>query len=203
MTLNLKHRGVRWVLIGLAILAVAAAGWLLIGRLFPSNPPGPTENEKRADSLDITRPIDKALLDSLDARIASRALVSSRAEAGARTSQGRADQSRRRADSLAVARKWEGAYRERSAEADTLRKAVAQKDTVILSLKADTTDLRQQLGIVTRRLAATEAVVVGLRWDLQQARKCKIIGLINCPSRIQTAALTAVAIVGIDRYRNR
>lgn len=80
---------------------------------------------------------------------------------------------------------------------------MVQKDTVILSLKADTTDLRQQLGIVNRRLATTEAVVVGLRWDLQQARKCKIAGFVNCPSRIQTAAMTAVAIFAVNRYQKR
>lgn len=203
MTINLRHPVVRWVLIGLAVIAVVWAGWFLIGRLFPSNPAGPTKNEQTADSLRITKPAEQALLDSIDARIARRGILSSGAESGARISQGRADQSRRRADSLAVARQWERAYRERSIEADTLRKTVVQKDTVILSLKADTTDLRQQLGIVNRRLATTEAVVVGLRWDLQQARKCKIAGFINCPSRIQTAAMTAVAIFAVNRYQKR
>lgn len=203
MTLNLKHPVVRWVLIGLATIAVAVAGWFLVGRLFPDNQPSPTKSEQSADSLRITKAAEQALLDSIDARIASRGILSSGAESGARTSQVRADQSRRRADSLAIARQWESAYGERSMEADTLRKAVTQKDTVILLLKADTADLRTQLGIVNRRLEKTEAVVVGLRWDLQQARRCKILGLLNCPSRIQTVALTAVAFYAVDRYQRR
>lgn len=201
MTLNLSHPVVRWVLIGVAVLALAAGGWFLIRRLLPSNTPGPTKNEKTADSLAATKPAEQALLDSLDARIRSRALVSDRVEAGARVSLERANRSRRVADSLAIARSWQGAYTARTEEADSLRSTVARKDTVILALKADTTDLRSQLGIVNRRLEKTEAVVVGLRWDLQQARKCKIAGFINCPSRIQTVAMTALAYFAIERRR--
>jgi hypothetical protein len=187
----------------LAVLAVVWAGWFLIGRLFPSNPPGPTKNEKRADSLAATKANDQALLDSSNARIRSRGVESGEATQAARNAQDRANRAKRRADSLAIAREWESAYSDRTAEAIELRNTVASNATVIANLKADTTDLRQQLGIVGRRLATTEAVVVGLRWDLQKARKCKIIGFINCPSRIQTAALTLVAYVAADRYRRR
>lgn len=193
----------QYIVTGAVLVALVIGGWFLVGRLFPSNHPGPTKNEKTADSLDITRPIDKALIDSLDARIASRALVSNRAEAGARTSQESANRAKRIADSLAIERKWENAYTERSAEAVSLRTTVAQKDTIIVALKADTTDLRTQLGVVNRRLAKTEAVVVGLRWDLEQARQCKILGFINCPSRIQTAAMTAVAYFAVNRYQHK
>lgn len=203
MTLNLKHPVVRWVLIGFAILAVAAAGWFLIGRLFPSNPPGPTENETRADSLAITKPNDQMLIDSSNARITARGVASGRASTAALAAQDRANRARRRADSLAIVRQWDSAYTARTQEATDLRIAADSNARVIANLKADTTDLRDQLGIVTRRLEKTESVVVGLRWDLQQARKCKILGLLNCPSRIQTTALTVVAVVGIDRYRNR
>ena len=175
-----------WIVGGIVALAL---GWFLSGRLFPDNKPGPTKSELSADSLRITKPAEQALLDSIDARIASRGLISSRAESGA-------NRAKQRADSLAIARVWEGAYIARTEQADSLL-------SVVVELKADTTDLRTQLGVVTRRLEKTEAVVVGLRWDLEQARKCKILGFINCPSRIQTAALTVVAVVGIDRYRNR
>lgn len=191
---------VGWIVGGIAVIALV---WFLIGRLFPDNKPGPTKNEKTADSLLATKPAEQALLDSLDARIRSRALVSERAASTARMAQDQSGRSRRVADSLAVARAWQGAYNERSKEASLLRIAVAQKDTIIASLKADTTDLRTQLGIVNRRLATTEAVVVGLRWDLDKARKCKIIGLINCPNRIQTVALTAIAFYAVDRYQRR
>lgn len=189
MTLNLRHPVVRWVLIGLAIMAVAVVGRFLIGRLLPDNQPGPTKSEQSADSLKATKPAEQALIDSSNARIVRRGVVASRAESAA-------NRAKRRADSLAIARAWEGAYVARTEEADSLR-------GVVTALKADTTDLRTQLGIVNRRLEKTEAVVVGLRWDLQQARKCKIIGLINCPNRVQTAALTAVAVIAVDRYRSR
>lgn len=193
-------RIIAWVAGG--ILAIALV-WFLVTRLFPDNPQGPTKNERTADSLAATKPAEQALLDSLDARIRSRALVSERAASTARMAQDQSGNSRRRADSLAIAKAWQGAYNERSKEASLLRITVAQKDTVIEALKADTTDMRTQLGIVNRRLATTEAVVVGLRWDLQAARRCKILGLINCPSRIQTAALTVLSVVAIDHYRKR
>lgn len=203
MSINWKHPLWRYIGIALAIVALVWGGWFLIGRIFPSNPPGPTKSEKTSDSLDVTRPIDKALIDSLDARIASRALVSSRAEDAARLAQDRASRAKARADSLAIAREWQGAYIARTEEADSLRSVTVSDARVIFALKADTVDLRSQLGIVNKRLKTTEDVNAGLRKDLTQARQCKIAGLINCPSRIQTAAMTAAAYFAVDRYQRR
>lgn len=203
MSLNWKHPGVRigvWIVAG---LLVAGLVWFLVVRIFADQPLGPTESERRADSLDITKPFDQALLDSSNARIRSRGVASGEATRAGKDAEDRANRAKRRADSLAIAKQWDSAYTARTQEAIDLRTTVASNATVIANLKADTTDLRQQLGIVNRRLATTEAVVVGLRWDLQQARKCKILGIVNCPTRIQTAALTVVAVVGIDRYRSR
>lgn len=203
MSLNWKHPGVRigaWIVAG---LLVAGLVWFLVVRIFADDPPGPTESEKRADSLAATKANDQALLDSSNARIRSREVASGEAIRAAMDAQDRANRSRRRADSMAIARAWEGAYRARTEEAIDLRAKGASDATLIANLKADTTDLRQQLGIVNRRLATTEAVVVGLRWDLQQARRCKILGIVKCPSRIQTVALTAVAFYAADRYQRR
>lgn len=197
---NWKHP--LWTYLGIGIVAVAVV-WFLIGRIFPSNPPGPTKSEKTSDSLAITKPIDQALIDSSNARIAKRQPTSDSAIGAARTAQARADRSRRKADSLAIAKQWDSAYVARTVEADSLRSVVASNATVIFNLKADTTDLRGQLRIVNKRLKTTEDVNAGLRKDLTQARQCKIAGLINCPSRIQTAAMTAVAYLAVDRYRNR
>lgn len=203
MRLNYKHPAVRIGGLIVAGIIVIALGWFLIGRLFSDSPKGPTENEITSDSLRLTKPAELALLDSIDARISRRGLVSDRAESGARTSQDRAARNRRVADSLAIARAWEGAYTERTVEASNLRTAVAQKDTVITALKADTTDLRFQLTTINKRLTGTERVNEGLIEDLAKVKRCKIIGLINCPSRIQTVALTAVAVLAVDRYQSR
>lgn len=211
MTLNLRNPIARYVLIGLVILAVVAAGWFLIGRLFPPNPAGPTESERRSDSLAITKPIDQALIDSSNARIAARGPASARAEAAASAAQASANRNRQIADSLALVaaqaadstKAWHAAYDARNSEAIDLRSTVASDAITISSLKADTTDLRSQLGIVNKRLLTTEDVNRGLRKDLAQARTCKIIGLIQCPSRIQTAALTLVTYVVVDRVRRR
>lgn len=203
MTLNFKHPIVRFVLIGVAILAVVAVVVFLIGRIFPSNPPGPTKSERTADSLEATKPADQALIDSSNARIRARQVVSGRADAAARLAQDRANRAKRIADSLAIAREWEGAYIARTEERDSLRSVTVSDATTIFTLKADTTDLRLQLGIVNKRLKTTEDVNSGLQDDLERIRRCKILGFINCPSRIQTAALTAVAIVAVDRYRSR
>ncbi len=193
----------RYALIAAGILILAAGGWFLIGRIFPSNPPGPTPSERTSDSLAITKPIDQALIDSANARIVARAAASGRADLAARIAQERASQAKRVADSLAIAREWEGAYIARTEEADSLRSTVAHKDTVILALMADTVDLRFQLSTGNKRLKTTEDVNAGLRRDLDNARKCKIAGLLPCPSRIQVAAMTAVAYFATERYRNR
>lgn len=203
MTLNWRHPAVRIGAYIVAGIAVGALVLFLVGRLFPSNPPGPTESERTSDSLDITKPIDQALIDSANARIAARQVVSERADAAARIAQDRANRAQRRADSLAIAREWEGAYISRTEEADSLKSVVASNATVIFNLKADTTDLRGQLSIVNKRLKTTEGVNAGLRRDLTQARQCKVLGVLRCPSRIQTAALALVTYVVADRYQRR
>lgn len=197
---NWRHPA--WAYLGIAVVVIAA-GWFLIGRIFPDNKPGPTGNEKRSDSLEITKPIDRALIDSSNARIANRQPMSDAAIRAARMAQDRAIAAKRRADSLAIARKWEGAYIARTEEADSLKSVVASNATVIFNLKADTTDLRGQLRIVNGRLKTYEDVNAGLRKDLDQARQCKIARLVNCPSRIQTAAMTAVVYFAADRYQRR
>lgn len=193
VVINWTHPRVRLALYGLAALAVIWGGWFLVGRLFPSNPPGPTESQRRSDSLAITKPIDRALIDSSNARITVRGRATSAAEA-------RASRNRHLADSLAAiadsAQKWHEAYVARDAEAIDLRLAVA-------NLKADTVDLRQQLRIVNQRLLTYEDVNRGLSRDIEHLQHCKIARLINCPSRIQTAAMAAVAVIAVQRYRTR
>lgn len=201
----------RYVLISVGVVVLFAGGWFLVGRLFPSAPEGPTKSEKTSDSLSVTKPIDQALIDSSNARIAARGKTSSVAEASAKASQASAAKERQVADSLMAvaavavdqASAWHSAYDARNAEATDLRKAVDSDVVVIVSLKADTTDLRFQLRIVNTRLKTTEDVNEGLRKDLAEARECKILGRLNCPSRTQTAALTLVSYIAIDRYRSR
>lgn len=203
--MNVLAKRENWKIVGYIVGGLVIVGliWFLVTRIFADTPPGPTENEKRADSLAATKAGDQALLDSSNARIRSREVASGEATRAALDAIDRANRAKRRADSLAIARRWESAYNARTEEAIDLRAKGASDATLIANLKADTTDLRQQLGIVNRRLATTEAVVVGLKWDLQQARNCKILGLVKCPSRIQTAALTAITVVAVDRYRSR
>lgn len=211
MSVNWKHPFWRYVGIFLAIVVLVVLAWFLVGRLFPSNPAGPTKSERTSDSLDITRPIDQARINSSNALIAGRGKETAAAEAAARTAQASADRNRHLADSLAnvaahsadSARAWHEAYDKRTLEAIDLRSEVAKQVSVIFNLKADTTDLRGQLSIVNKRLKTTEDVNAGLRNDLSQARQCKIAHFINCPSRIQTAALTAVTYFAVDRYRSK
>lgn len=201
----------RYLLIGVGVLVLFAGAWFLVGRLFPSSPEGPTKSEKTSDSLAVTKPIDQTLINSSNARIAARGKTSSAAESSAKASQASAARERHIADSLAAvaavaidqASAWHSAYDARNAEAVDLRKTVDSDIVVIASLKADTTDLRFQLSTVNKRLKTTEDVNKGLRKDLENARQCRIIGRLNCPSRIQTAALTLVTYIAADRYRNR
>jgi len=197
---NWSHPLWRWLAIG---VAVVVAGWFLITRLLPDNKPGPTPSERTSDSLAITKPIDKGLIDTSNAHIVARQPSSNAAIEAARIAQDRANAAKRRADSLAIAKAWQAAYIARTEEADSLRSAGVKKDLVIFNLKADTTDLRFQLGIVNKRLKTTEDVNAGLIKDLHNAQQCKIAHFINCPSRIQTAAMTAVVYFATERYRNR
>lgn len=209
VTLNLKHPGVRWVLVVLAILATAALGWFVVGRLFPSNPPGPTQGQISSDSLKATKPAEQALIDSSNARIAARVPVSTLANASARASQDRANRERARADSLAAlaaqqagnAVAWKNAYVARDSEAVELRSTIASDNTIIFNLKADTTDLRFQLKTVNKRLSDTELANSRLYDDIERLKRCKILGFINCPSRIQTAALTFLTVKGVEAYQ--
>ena len=200
MSINWRHPF--WAYLGIGIVVIVA-GWFLIGRIFPSNPPGPTPSEKTSDSLAITKPEDQAKIDSSNARIVERGKVSTIATEAARIAQERANSARRRADSLAIAKVWQGAYIARTEEADSLRSVTVSDAKVIFNLKADTTDLRFQLLTINTRLSKTEQVNAGLRKDLDHARQCKILGLVNCPSRIQTAAMTAVVYFATERYRTR
>lgn len=207
--INWRHPFWRYALYAVIGIALVAGAWFLIGRLFPSNPPGPTDSERRSDSLAITKPIDQAAIDSANARIKARAPASAAAEAAARTAQERADRNGHLADSLAVvaahaadsARAWHAAYDQRTLEATDLRGTIASNAIVITNLRADTTDLRFQLGVVNKRLKTTEDVNAGLRKDLDQARQCKIARVLNCPSRIQTMVLTGVLYFAGDRYQ--
>lgn len=209
VTLNFKHPVVRWVLIVLAILLVLTAGWFLVGRLFPSNPASRSKSQITADSLEATKPAEVALIDSSNARIAARDAETQLAELAARASQDRAIKERARADALAAlarqasdtAKAWRDAYEARTSEAVELRSTIDTDKTIIFNLKKDTTDLRFQLKTINTRLATTEKVNSGLQDDIERIQRCKILGLINCPSRIQTAALTFLAVKGVEAYQ--
>jgi len=208
---NLFSTPSRVILTGFAVGLLTAAGWFLVGRIFPSNPPGPTPSEQTADSLKATKPAERALIDSSNEHIAARAPSSAKAEADAKASKASAAKYQHIADSLAVVAAssadsvtaWHDAYVNRSAEAASLRTVVASDAITITNLKADTADLRFQLVTVNKRLKTTEDVNKGLRKDLEQARQCKIVGFINCPSRIQTAAMTAATYFAVDLYRSK
>lgn len=210
VTLNMRHPAVRWVLIVLAIILASAAGWFLVKRLFPSNPAGPTQGQITSDSLRATKPAEVALIDSSNARIAARGVETARAEAAARSSQDRANRERARADGLAAlarqasdtARAWRDAYDARTNEADELRSTIVQDNTIIFNLKRDTTDLRFQLKTINKRLSDTELANSRLYDDIERLKRCKILGMINCPSRVQTAALTFLLVKGVEKYQD-
>jgi hypothetical protein len=209
VTLNLKHRVVRWVLIVLAVLVLAALVWFTIKRLFPSNPPGLTQGQITSDSLRATKPAEIALIDSSNAKIAARVPASTLAIASAKASQDRANKERARADGLAAlaaqqatnSLAWKNAYEARNSEALDLRSTIVEDNTIISNLKADTTELRFQLRTINKRLSDTELANSRLYDDIERLKRCKILGLINCPNRIQTAALTFLVVKGVEKYQ--
>lgn len=164
----------------------------------------PADITKTADSLEATRPA----LDSQLARSAragdSSARVQRQLQLRERRIRARADSLERLADSLAAigaaatsaadsAKAYAAAYELEKATADSLRAENQAKDARIQLLVADTTRLAGDRDSLQRRNQALEAFTMRLRSELAKATECKLIGPIRCPTRRETAVVSALA----------
>lgn len=172
----------------------------------PAPPAIPRPVQRALDSLALTRARDSAVADSLR-QVASRATA--RADSAARRA--RAVEARSRAakvlaDSLAseAARRdsgatdgaspWRAAYLARTAEADSLRAALAaQAAATALVRDSALAALRADLAATTARLRAVERVNQQLAQAAERVGRCTVL-FIPCPTRGQ--AFVAGLVIG-------
>jgi hypothetical protein len=200
------------------VLGLGAAGVviaaLLIAYLFkgcggPDQPKIDPKTQKTIDSLDVTKPEFKKQQDSIITVVIHDTVKAAAVDRAADQSRARAQIAEHRADSIAaIAREhadsallWRQAYDARTTEADTLRKAVAQKDSALKSERSAFANLSILYAKDTTRRLVIEGVNEGLKRDIAKLQQpCTVpgtFGKIPCPSRTVTLLLTTAAIEGI------
>lgn len=182
-----------------AVPFVIGLGLLAVVFLRPRDRPViPKAQERTIDSLVITKPIFEARQDTLTTH-AQRA--DSAAHRALRTSQRRQDSALKasvRADSLArlasaqadSAMFWEAAYWARTAEAVQLHLEVQALQLAADSLQGEVGYWQLKYASDTTRRVAIEQLNASLQRVAERAGRCRIIGLLDCPTRLQTAAAT-------------
>jgi PBP1b-binding outer membrane lipoprotein LpoB len=193
---------------GVVILALAIA-FLLKGCGTPDKPKIDTKTQKSIDSLNATKPQFEKTKDSIITVVVHDTIRAAAVDRAANQTVARAQVAEHRADSLAAVAQqhsdsailWHNAYDARTVEADTLRKAVAQKDSAFQAERLAFVNLSALYGADTLRRIATEKVNLGLQNDIKKLQQpCTVpgtFGKIPCPSRTVTLVLTAAAVEGI------
>lgn len=188
------------ILVGVvAFLLTAGIAYILYIRFMPGEPTGSnfTPSEQKAiDSLAAAKPGFVKKQDSLRTLVIHDTSESTRLQEAARRSQATAERFQVRADSLALAARiskdsaasWRLAYEARTAEAQTLRVTIAEKDSTIATERS----ARVKLSIMLAEDSLRRVKVEQLNEDLQKTVKelvkpCKI-GPVPCPPRKVIAA---------------
>lgn len=158
----------------------------------------PAQTQATIDSLVITKPAYRADQDTLTAH-AQRA--DSAAHRALRTSQRFQDSALRlslRADSLArvaseqgdSAIKWEAAYWARTSESVQLHLEVQALQLATDSLVGEVGYWQLKYDSADARGRAFERLNASLAQDVKHASECRIMRVLDCPSRVQVAAAT-------------
>lgn len=193
----------RTLALSLALVGVAAAG--AVATCGPE-PETPATLAPKVEAHRVASAIDSVRLLAVreEARRAARAETA--AVVRARAAERSAVAHRRLADSLAAearaavtladsARGWQEAYLARTVEADSLRVVVAEERTarahadtqVALYMRADSTH--------ERRHARADSLLRAAVAVANEAGKCRILGLVRCPTR--KAAVIGGVVVGV------
>jgi hypothetical protein len=182
----------------IAISACIFISLFLLISLFirPPRPgPIPAPDQHTLDSLAITKPV----FDSTTHALAERETIYVARVDTVRVRIHALDTAARRlqtlADSLAgVAQaahdsgSWRAAYDARTEEADTLRRAIAQRDTAFDFEHRARLDADQRADILTHRLTVSEDLNTRLADDVRRAAECRWLWF-KCPSRMRVAVV--------------
>ncbi len=203
---------VKWTTAGLVTIIAALAIALVIkstqGTPEPKIPPA---LQHELDSLRETKPAFDAHQDSV-------IRITVRDTTAAKKANARADSSKRSADSLQVIadslrkvasvsadtadyRKAIDAQRHVS---DSLRVALASKDSAYRVEKANTVRLLFQLDSTSRRNNAIDDANAKLQKRIAELEvPCRIVGPVPCPSRTVTMVLTTVVVTAAENATRR
>jgi hypothetical protein len=185
-----------WLVLGLIVLMMALC--------FRPPPPAPVppKDQHTLDSLAITKPVFDSIVKSL--AVAETVYVARVDTLRLRTTivQYHADTLRLIADSLAAIAQWKPAYEARTAEADTLRVALVQKDTAFALEHRALLAADQQANILTNRLTVSEDLNTRLAADVKKAADCRVLWM-RCPSRTRVAVVAVPLSLAIGFFAHR
>lgn len=188
-----------------AVILVIVGGLWLWSRHKGNEPKIPKETQETIDSLRVTKPVFEHTQDSIRRVVVYDTVQATRAQAAAEKARASAKAQQHRADSLAVvaataavdsARAWHAAYDARTAEAEQLRTAFAEKDSAYRSERHARQALEVSYGADTTRRVAIEKVNKDLLKAIDRLEQpCRVLGPIPCPTR--TVAAVGSGILGL------
>lgn len=198
----------KWTVPGLVVIIAALAIALAVKSWDrPDDPKIPPGLQKTIDSLEATRRPSVVTRDSIIRLVVHDTVRAAGSSARGDSAARAAAASQVRADSLAAlarvsadsATLWHSAYDAQRQTSDSLRVAVAAKDSAYRAER----DARAKLLLVVRAATIRMNAIQDANDRLvkrigELETPCKIIGPIRCPSRTMTMLITAATIVGID-----
>lgn len=128
--------------------------------------------------------------------------ISVRAEVSARRSRITADSLRKAVDTATSAadssRAWHAAYDARALEADSLRSANAGLHVSLVTSQREATVADSIAQRWAGHAARSDTLIAVLLPLAERRNDCRILGLVKCPSRKQTAIAAVVATIAVN-----
>jgi cytoskeletal protein RodZ len=196
-----------WILAG-ALAVLALFGFCHT----PAQSAIPPKVQHELDSLRSTKARDAHVIDSLKgvnglnvSRATEHTVKSTSARQGADRAQARADElaltARQAQTADARAAEWKAAYDARTEESDSLRHALAYSDSASAEREAARQALQSALALSELRRNKAEQLNEDLAKTIQQqARGCRILALIRCPTRKETLVGGTIIGAAIKTY---
>lgn len=161
--------------------------------------------ETRVDSVEIRRLLRER--DRAEAEVQEQLSISVQAGAAAMWSKKTADSLRAIAEiatsATDSARAWHAAYDARTLEADSLESANAQLNAAITTSQREAAVIDSISHVWAGHAARSDTLILELLPLAQRGDRCRILGLVKCPSRKQTAIAAAVATIAVMSGRIR
>lgn len=192
------------LLFALAVILLGVAAFAIWDHLRPLPGPSPATRQLQ-DSLKVTKPQYEARRDSLKATETREVAQGTKADARSHASEAVARDRAHLADSLAQlarvassardsARFWQAAYEEKGKALTSALTALSEAREVGERERGARLAAQTRADEAERRIEGLERLNAGLAKDLaaaQRAARCRVAGLVPCPSRTVAALLAA------------